>query len=169
MVKQMRRRINGQTEVVLGVAEHFVAAPPQTFTCIGLGSCVGIAIYDPRTGLGGLAHAMLPRFDDGKDKTNASKYADSCIYVMVDELLEMGANRSSMRAKIAGGAQMFQFLSSDTLNIGLRNSEVARETLMKERIPLIAEDVGGNEGRTVRFDPSTGSYTIQKGGRVIFI
>lgn len=156
-------------EIVVGVAEHFTASPPNTFMCIGLGSCVGIAIYDPRQGLGGLAHAMLPRFDDGKDKTNASKYADSVIYVMVDELVDQGACRSNLRAKIAGGAQMFQFMSCDTLNIGLRNSEVAKETLSKEHIPLVAEDLGGNEGRTVRFDPSTGSYSIQRGGRTFFI
>lgn len=151
-------------EQVVGVAEFFTAFAPQTLMCIGLGSCVGIAIYDLRAGLGGLAHAMLPRFDDGKDKQNASKYADSVIYVMVDELIERGASKANLKAKIAGGAQMFQFVSSDTLNIGIRNSEVAKETLKKERITLVAEDVGGTKGRTVRFNPSDGTYLIQKGG-----
>ena len=158
-----------RNEIIVGVAEFYTVTAPQMLMCIGLGSCVGIAIYDLRAGIAGLAHAMLPRFDDGKDKQNAAKYADSVIYVMVDELIERGATKANLKAKIAGGAQMFQFLSSDTLNIGLRNSDVAKETLKKEHIQLVAEDVGGTKGRTVRFNPTDGSYSIQIGGEYTWI
>ncbi len=102
----------------------------------------------------------------GWDKINASKYADSSIMIMVDELLEMGASRGRLRAKMAGGAQMFSFISSDTLNIGKRNSDAARATLRGENIPLLAEDVGGIRGRTVTFNPANGVYRIQKGNEI---
>ncbi len=151
---------------VVGVGEYKVIRSPGRLTCIGLGSCVGIAIYDLRAGIGGVAHAMLPRYEEGRDKINASKYADSAIMIMVDELLEMGAQRCHLRAKMAGGAQMFSFISSDMLNIGLRNSESARATLKGENIPLLAEDVGGTRGRTITFGPGDGTYRIQKGNEV---
>lgn len=158
-----------EEDSVVGVGEYKIIRSPGKLTCIGLGSCVGIAIYDMRAGLGGLAHAMLPRYEEGRDKVNASKYADSAIMIMVDELLELGAQRCHLRAKMAGGAQMFSFISSDTLNIGLRNSESARATLRGENIPLLAEDCGGTKGRTVTFGPGDGVYRIQKGTEVFTI
>ena len=151
---------------VVGVGEYKVARSPAKLTCIGLGSCVGIAIYDLQAGVAGVAHVMLPRYEEGRDKINASKYADSSIMIMVDELLEMGASRGRLRAKMAGGAQMFSFISSDTLNIGKRNSDAARATLRGENIPLLAEDVGGIRGRTVTFNPANGVYRIQKGNEI---
>lgn len=155
-----------EEDSVVGVGEYKVAHSPAKLTCIGLGSCVGIAIYDLQAGVAGVAHAMLPRYEEGRDKINASKYADSSIMIMVDELLEMGASRGRLRAKMAGGAQMFSFISSDTLNIGSRNSETARATLRGENIPLLAEDVGGTRGRTITFNPANGVYRIQKGNDI---
>ncbi len=151
-------------EHVVGVGEYSVVTAPRRLMCIGLGSCVGVAIFDLDRGIGGLIHAMLPRYADGRDKTKASKYVDSAIMLMADDLVEMGASRSALRAKMAGGAQMFSFASSDFLNIGLRNCQTARRTLEEERILLIAEDVGGSKGRTVHFDPSNGSLRVQKSG-----
>lgn len=154
---------------VVGVGEYQVVHSPEKLVCLGLGSCVGIAIFDLQNQIGGLIHAMLPKYEEGRDKTNASKYADSSIMLMVDEMVEAGARRAFMKAKMAGGAQMFSFISSDTLNIGLRNSAVAKETLRKENIPLVAEDVGGTKGRTIFFRSSDGSLRIQKGGEVLNI
>jgi len=160
------RQLDG---VHVGVGEYRVVHSPERLISIGLGSCVGIAIFDLQAQVGGLAHAMLPRYEEGRDKVNASKYADSSIMLMVDELVEMGATKGRLKAKMAGGAQMFSFISSDALNIGLRNSEAARATLKAERIPLLAEDVGGTKGRTVTFSTADGSYRIQKGTEVMEI
>lgn len=154
--------VSGDT--VVGVGEYHIVPAPEKLMCIGLGSCVGIAIYDLTAKVGGLAHAMLPRYEEGRDKTNASKYADSSVMLMVDELVEAGAIKGRLKAKIAGGAQMFSFISSDTLNIGLRNSQSAKEALKRENIPLVGEDVGGTKGRTVVFNTVDGTYRIQKGG-----
>ncbi len=154
---------------IVGVGEYQTLDIPGQLVCIGLGSCVGIAIFDPQVQIGGLAHAMLPRYEEGRDKVNAAKYADSSIMLMVDELVEMGAERGRLRAKIAGGAQMFSFMSSDTLNIGQRNSEAARATLKAERIRLLGEDIGGTRGRTVTFSTADGSYRVQMGNDVFEI
>lgn len=156
------RRVDGP--IIVGVGEYRTIGGPGQLVCIGLGSCVGIAIYDLQAQVGGLAHAMLPRYEEGRDKINAAKYADSSIMLMVDELVEMGALRGRLRAKIAGGAHMFSFLSSDTLNIGQRNSEAARETLRAEHIRLLGEDLGGTRGRTITFSTVDGSYRVQMGG-----
>ncbi|NLI73458.1 MAG: chemotaxis protein CheD [Euryarchaeota archaeon] len=148
---------------IVGVGEYRVLDGPGHLACLGLGSCVGIAIYDLHAQIGGLAHAMLPHYEEGRDKVNAAKYADSSIMLMVDELVEMGATRSRLRAKIAGGAQMFSFISSDTLNIGKRNYKAAILTLKSEHIRLIGEDTGGTRGRTIFFSTADGSYHVKMG------
>lgn len=147
---------------VVGVGEYAICGDVDHLVCIGLGSCVGIAIWDPANRIGGLAHAMLPKFENGRDKTNAAKYADTAVFIMVDELVERGAKKCLMKAKMAGGAQMFQFATNDMLNIGQKNAEVAREALKKENIQLLGEDCGGNKGRTVSFYPANGTYRIQR-------
>ena len=153
-------------ELIVGVGEYKIVSSPLELMCIGLGSCVGIAIWDSRVEIGGVAHAMLPSYDEGKDKVNASKYADSATFLMVDEMVDMGASRSNLKAKIAGGAQMFSFSNNDTLNIGQRNTESAKTALRKEKIPLLGEETGGNKGRTVFFTPKDGVMRIQKGSEI---
>ncbi len=152
-------------EVVVGVGTYHVASNPTKLICIGLGSCLGIAIWDRRSHLGGLAHAMLPYYKDGRDKSNGAKYVDTTIYLMVDDMLDLGAKRHNLKAKLVGGAQMFSFLPSDTLNIGQRNIEAARKILNAERIPIVAEEVGGKSGRTITFDTVNGLIAVKSNGR----
>ena len=135
-------------------------------TTLGLGSCVGIAIRDPATGIGGLAHIMLPDSTEIKNNTNRPKFADTGIEDMVTELVRMGANRSRLVAKIAGGAQMFAFGSkSDMIRVGERNAMASKKKLAELRIPLLAEDTGDTYGRTVIFYPKTGDFVIKAVGR----
>lgn len=156
-------------DLIVGVGEFKIVSSPLELMCIGLGSCVGISIWDSRAEVGGVAHAMLPSYDEGKDKVNASKYADSATFLMVDEMVEMGASRSNLKAKLAGGAQMFSFSCNDSLNIGLRNAESAKVALKKEKIPLLAEEIGGNKGRTIFFKPKDGVVRIQKGSEITYL
>ena len=163
------KRSNGsenEEEISVAVGSYYVASNPGQLCCIGLGSCVAIALHDPRRHIGGLAHAMLPKYEEGRDKLNAGKYVDTAVYLMVDELIEMGAKKHALTAKIVGGSQMFQFSVSDTLDIGSRNIEAALATLEKEGITIIAEDVGGYVGRTIHFDLCTGKIRIQTSGKV---
>src|SRR5690606_19843498 len=90
------------------------------------------------------------------------KYADTAIDILVDKLLAHQAKRYKLKAKIAGGAQMFRLQNStDVMRIGPRNVEAVYDKLENYRIPIVAEDVGGNSGRTIEFDPVTGKLKIR--------
>lgn len=155
--------------VKVGIAELDIVKAPNLIRTSGLGSCVGAVIYDLQIGLAGLVHVMLP--DSTLAKTgmiNEAKYADTGISVLIEQLLKKGAQRRHLKAKIAGGAQMFQFASSnDLMRIGPRNVEAVKHELKKNGIPLIAEDVGGNNGRTIEFNPKTGVLQIRTVNRGI--
>lgn len=148
-------------EILVEVGRYKVATNPTVLKSIGIGSCLSIILYDPEKRIGGMAHAMLPYYEEGRDRNNPIKYVDTSIYVMIDELLRMGADKKRLIAKVAGGAQMFSFLGSDIMNVGDRNIKAVKEVLKKEKIRLKAEDFGGNCGRTVIFDTVTGDVIIR--------
>ena len=154
-------------EIIVGVSSYYVCRNPTILTCIGLGSCLAIALHDSTQHLGALAHAMLPSYHEGRDKSNPGKYVDTSIFLMVDELQEMGAKKRFIKAKLVGGAQMFSFISPNSLDVGRRNIECAKETLKKEGIPIVAKDVGGKKGRTISFDLRTGIIEIKTSGEIV--
>ena len=156
-------------EVKVGIAEWQVLGAPGRLVTLGLGSCVGIALYDSRNRLGGLAHIMLPDSSQFQDRSNRAKFADLAIPDLVAALGRQGARPGRLVAKIAGGAQMFN--SGDRhlslLNIGQRNAAMVRKTLADLAIPLVAEDTGGNYGRTMIFDLEKGDVLIRTIGQPI--
>jgi chemotaxis protein CheD len=154
-------------EIIVGVSSYYVGRNPTKLICIGLGSCVAIALHDAQNHVGALAHAMLPSYNEGNDKSNPGKYVDTSIYIMVDELQELGTKKSMIKAKIIGGAQMFSFISPNAFHVGRRNIDCTKKTLKEEGIPIIAEDVGGKKGRTVSFDLKTGMIEIKTSGEKI--
>jgi chemotaxis protein CheD len=129
----------------------------------GLGSCVGITLFDSKTKIAGMAHVMLPSSEIAKEGTlNIAKYADTAIPAMIDKMKALGASVSRLEAKMAGGSQMFAFSGqSDTMRIGPRNVESCKEMLKKFTIPLKGEDTGGSYGRTIEFDCETGMLLIR--------
>lgn len=148
--------MQNQTVVRVGIADMNIVVGPKRIRTSGLGSCVGVVIYDPTRKIAGLLHVMLPDSNLGKStRINVAKFADTGVPALVEMLKLEGARTFSLKAKMAGGAQMFQFGSSDTVRIGPRNIEAVREQLKKLSIPIIAEDVGGTKGRTIEFDPET--------------
>ncbi len=153
--------------IKVGMADWKVCTKEDGVTTLGLGSCVGVAIRDPQSGIGGLAHVMLPNSKETVNNSNRAKFADTGITDMVAALVKMGANMSKLVAKIAGGAQMFAFGSakSDMVKVGERNVEACKAMLKEMKIPLIAEDTGENYGRTVIFYPATGEYVIKSVGK----
>ncbi len=155
------------TVVRVGIADMDTVREPDKIRTLGLGSCVGIVIYDETKKIAGMAHILLP--DSGVTKQNPinqAKYADTAIPLLVEKLVDMGARRYAMKAKIAGGAEMFKVdNSSELLRIGPRNVEASLEELEKLRIPVIAKDVGGSIGRTIEFDPATSLLKIRKVNR----
>lgn len=146
----------------VGIAEVRVAQAPAILVAYGLGSCLGITLYDPQAQLGGLAHSLLPAPLPGQRRELGTKFVDAAIEVMVEELARLGARRESLAAKIVGGAHMFEPLHHATAaGIGARNAQSAREALRSMEIPLLAEDVGGNYGRTVEFELATGEVRVR--------
>jgi chemotaxis protein CheD len=148
--------------VKVGMADLKALCHPAVLTTLGLGSCVGIALFDLRTNIIGLAHAMLPDSSQINNKSNTAKFVDTSIDALINEMEKLGAVKSGIVAKLAGGAQMFAFShSSDLMRIGCRNVVAAKEKLRQLGVPLIAEDTGGNYGRTIELDSATGILLVK--------
>ncbi|WP_449619402.1 chemotaxis protein CheD [Robertmurraya sp. Marseille-Q9965] len=163
--------MNDTVQIVkVGIADMNIVTTPNLIRTSGLGSCVGVVIYDQAKELAGLAHVMLPDSSLAKNGImNIAKYADTAVKELVSRMVDLGARSYSMKAKIAGGAQMFQFTNSnDMMRIGPRNVEAVKRELDMLKITIVAEDVGGNSGRTIEFDPKTcllNIRTVNKGVR----
>ncbi len=152
--------------IKVGMADLKTCKSPDGITTLGLGSCVGIAVRDPATKIGGLAHVMLPDSTAIKQNANIYKFADTGITELIRLMEAEGAKRSRMVAKIAGGAQMFAFQNkSDLVRVGERNVEASKKKLKELGIPILAEDTGDSYGRTVIFYPETGDFVIRAVGK----
>lgn len=153
------------TEFQVGIAELKVAGRPGRLITLGLGSCVGGALFDPATGGGGLLHIMLPDSTQFSNVTKPAKFADLGIPLLVSEIRRNGGRTNNLQAKLAGGAQMFSGLNEKfLLNIGERNTAMARQVLRSLRIKILAEEVGGNRGRTMILDTVSGGVLIRTVG-----
>lgn len=151
-----------KTVVKVGIADLNTVKAPNVIRTSGLGSCVGVVIYDHQRKVAGLAHVMLPDSTIVKRKTNEYKYADTAIVRLMEKLIRCGVRKTGLKAKMAGGAQMFSFVSgSDTMRIGPRNVEAVKQKLHEYGIILVSTDTGGNNGRTIEFDPMTGELKIR--------
>jgi len=136
--------------------------PEMTLSCLGVGSCIALCMYDPESGVGGIAHIVLPSSDNGaKDRGNATKYADIAIPELLQQMRELGAVRSHLVTKISGGSQMFKAGGAAAMNTGERNIEAVKKVLADEVIKIKAEDVGGTKGRTIRMYIDSGKVTVK--------
>lgn len=151
-----------ENSIKVGMADLSASCHPSVLVTLGLGSCVGIALYDTTTKIVGLAHIMLPSSLQAKNNSNIAKFADTAIVKLLDDMKKLGARQGSIVAKLAGGAQMFAFnQSSDLMRIGFRNIASSKEKLHELKIPIIAEDTGGNYGRTIELYSNDGRLTIK--------
>lgn len=152
----------------IGMADLNACKYPNALTTLGLGSCVGIALYDPSSKVGGMAHIMLPDSTKIRKNENHAKFADTGIDELIKQMLSLGANKQKLVAKIAGGAQMFAFTSNnDMLRIGERNVEATKAKLSSLNIRVLGEDTGLNYGRTIEFYTETGELLIKSVGKPI--
>lgn len=139
-------------KITIGIGDFEVSKSPKILETFSLGSCVGIAVYDFMTKIGGLAHIMLPDSNRSDNLANPAKFADKGIQMMLDEMFRQGANRGSLVAKIVGGASMFFSAVQDPgMAIGARNVEAVKAILKSAGIRIVSEDTGGNWGRTMEF------------------
>ncbi|MBN2458029.1 chemotaxis protein CheD [Candidatus Woesearchaeota archaeon] len=151
-------------EIIVDMGKYEVATNPTVLVCMSLGSCVGVALYDSEKKIGGFAHVMLPKSDQysvSGRSLNLNKFANIALPGMIDKMKQEGSKLENITAKIAGGAHMFPGVECDMMDIGKKNLDAVREELRKQGIRIIASDVGGNVGRTVRFDISEWKLTIK--------
>lgn len=152
--------------IKVGMADLNICSSPDAITTLGLGSCVGIVLYDPILKIAGLAHIMLPDSTQIRSNENVAKFADTGIETLLKQLIQKGAQRSRMIAKIAGGAQMFAFSAENAmLSIGKKNVIATKKKLSELGIRIIAEDTGDSYGRTIEFYPETGQLLIKAVGK----
>jgi chemotaxis protein CheD len=148
---------NEQTAMI-GIGEYRVGSFPMM--TIGLGSCIGLTLYDDSLKVGAMVHIMLPESAGRSDRPG--KYADTAVPTIIKELNAMGCKNRSLVAKMAGGAAMFEYFGAN-LNIGERNAIKVRALLEEHHIHLAKEDVGGKCGRSVTFLPaSSGKFSIRR-------
>ena len=156
------------TEIKVGIADLNVVLDPGTIMTIGLGSCIGIALYDKTLKVAGLAHIMLPDSTQFKSSTNPMKFANSAIPMLIERMEKQGCKKRNLLAKIAGGASMFNFSDKSIISdIGKRNSDAVKKVLKEEAIPIIAEEIGGNKGRTMILYASDGRVILKVVGHGI--
>ena len=150
----------------IGIADMKLARGQGTLVTYALGSCIGICLWDPLLKIGALVHIMLP-INMETNRTSPFKYADTGIMLTISKMEFMGAKRTRIIAKIAGGAKMFNVPANSNLgNIGQRNIESVHQVLRQEGIRLLKEDVGGSAARTLFFDVATGEGTVKIYGNV---
>lgn len=126
-----------------------------------LGSCVGIVIYHARLRLAAVAHVVLP---SSVNKDGApGKFADKAVPEMLRILSQHGALTGGLVAKIAGGSRMFGNTTS-TLQIGEANAANTIAALGAARIPVVAQHLGGQKGRRITLDCSTGDVRVEIAG-----
>jgi len=144
----------------VGMSEIVVSRSPDVLAAIGLGSCVGVCVYDPVQKSGGMAHIMLPKKSRTGEVKKPGKFADTAIPELLEKLKEMGVVFPRVMVKVAGGAQMFSG-HNDRMMIGLRNVQAVERLLAERNLKITGKNVGGKYGRSVRFDLATGVVSIK--------
>lgn len=147
------------------IAECRVLQEHGNLITIGLGSCVGIACYDRKAKVAGLAHILLPESSNFSNRDNLAKFADTAVPLLVAQMEKLGADVGRIQAKIAGGSELFSY-SAGLSSIGARNVAAVKKALAAASIPLLAVDVGGSVGRTMQICANEGAVWSKKVGQV---
>ncbi|MFA6308246.1 MAG: chemotaxis protein CheD [Clostridia bacterium] len=148
--------------IKVGMADLQVACSNCVLTTYGLGSCVGVALYDHQKKIIGLAHIMLPSSKKAKNKSNAAKFVDTAVDKLLKEMINIGASRERVTAKLVGGSQMFSSAYlCDISKIGHNNVLSAKKKLEDLDITVVSEDTGGNYGRTLEFNSDDGNLIVK--------
>jgi len=155
-----------RTTIIVGLGEIVVTREPTAvLTCVGLGSCIAMCIYDPVAKLGGLVHMLLPMSNSTDMNFVPSKYVNTGVPLLINRMIKQGAQKSRMVAKMTGGARMLAIPGGSTrMDIGTRNISEAKIAMEKEALKLVSAEVGGNAGRTIQFFLNTGKIFVRTAG-----
>lgn len=154
-------------QIIVDIADMRISKNPgDTLITYSLGSCIGVAIYDPVIGLGGMIHCMLPlsKVDREKAQVRPYMFVDTGMQQMLTQLYEGGLRKARAVIHVAGGSQVLD--SQGVFKIGERNFTVLRKILWKNGLLMETQEVGGNRSRTISLDVGTGRFTIKSGGRI---
>ena len=148
--------------IEVDLADLKIAQLPARLVTRGLGSCLGITIYDPIKKIGAMAHAMLPDIDKARIKFNPARFVNSVIRKAVEELEKLGSSKVHLVAKLFGGAHMFTFIAFDSvLNVGQKNIEMAQDVLKELGVKVAAQETGGTFGRTIELNLQNGKVMVR--------
>jgi len=148
-------------ELIVKVADLAVGRDDDVLVTVGLGSCVAIMFHDPDTRIGGLAHVLLPSRALTRHVDRPAKFPHAAVPTLLERMVELGASQRRIVGRLAGGASMFASLAPPgTIQMGERNLVAARQVLNAHHVPLVAEAVGGDFGRTVRLHCATGRVEV---------
>ena len=149
-------------ERLVSVADWAVDRGDAVLVTLGLGSCVAVAVHDAETGIGGLAHLLLPSLSFSADREKPAKFPETGVPFLVDRVRELGAEPGRLRARLVGGAAMFANLQTPgAASIGERNVLATREALGRAGVPVVGEDTGGDYGRSVYFHVESGRIEVR--------
>jgi chemotaxis protein CheD len=148
-------------ELIVRVADLRSGGADDTLVTVGLGSCVAIMLHDAEARIGGMAHVLLPTPALSRKNSNPAKFPQTAVPRLIELMVADGASPQRITARLAGGASMFASLAPPgTIQMGERNLVAARQVLNNHGVPLIAESVGGDFGRTVRLRVSDGQVQV---------
>lgn len=150
---------------IVGISELYISNDPDDIVVTySLGSCIGVAIYDPLLKIGGMVHCMLPlsQLDPKKAIDRPAMFTDSGVTTMLQEFINLGSNKTDLIIKVAGAASMMD--EKGFFKIGERNYTVLRKILWKNSLLIKAEAVKGTDSRTMFLYMNTGKTTIKSGG-----
>ena len=149
------------TIIPVGMSQLKTGKSPTQLAVYGIGSFIILSIYDAARRIGGLAHIMLPD-STGMDTSNINtiKFADTAVPALIEAVLDEGALRVGLEAKIFGGSEMFPPTEDFSNTIGRENTVAVKAALKKHNIPLKCEDTGGTHGRSIEFDLSNGVVKV---------
>lgn len=154
-------------DIVIGIGDIAVTDDPAArLVTYALGSCIGVALYDPVARVGGMTHSMLPLSKHSAEKAARTPLAftDLAVSALLHELFAAGARRGSIRAVLAGAASSVP--GASLYRIGERNQLVARRVLWKNEVLVAAEDCGGDAARSLYLDMSDGRVLVRSRGTV---
>ncbi len=139
-------------------------SPTDIIVAPNLGSCLGIAAYDQVAGIGGIVHCLLPlsKSDPQKASNNPCMYVDTGFALLLDDLMQKGADKKRLRIVAVGGANIND--DNNVFEIGKRNYSVLKKIMWKNSLILKAEDVGDSVSRTLTLYMQNGVTTLKVNG-----
>jgi len=147
-----------RSAVYLHPGQVFVSPDPVVVTTI-LGSCVAVCVFDPVRRVGGTNHYLLPHWVG--NGVSSARFGNVAVRSLIEKMLALGVQKQNLQAKVFGGACVIDAFHGRGNHLGTKNSELAREALRQEGIPVVADDVGGRRGRKVIFHTDTGVALVR--------